>query len=78
MTDNEKAAMTDCYKFLDRFDNPVAKGERGCEEYWEGAGKALLELVEKNQHHPLAVEVGVAIYTYLEEKWKAVNRKKGV
>lgn len=78
MTDNEKAVMTDCYRFLDRFDNPAPKDDPGCEEYWNSAAAGLKELCEKNRHHPLAQKVSIAVYEYLEEKWKAINRKRGI
>ena len=73
MTDNEKAVMTDCYKFLDRFNMPPP-GD--AEEYWKQAADALSELGNRHRNHPLALAVGPAIYDYLEQKHKAINRRR--
>ena len=75
MTDNEKAVMTDCYKFLNEFNQPPPGDAT---EFWFKAAGALEELGERNRQHPLALKVGVAVYEYLEEKWKAINRKRGL
>ena len=75
MTDREKAVMTDCYKYLNEYSQPPP-GE--AVEYWNRAAGALAELGVKNGNHPLALEVGPAIYDYLEQKWRATNRKKGM
>lgn len=74
MSESEKAVMTDCYRFLERFDQPPA-GD--AEEWWAEAAGALRELGVKHRNHPLALAVGVGVYEYLEEKWKAINRKRG-
>lgn len=74
MTDNEKAVMTDCYKFLNEFSNPPA-GE--ADEYWGNVSDALTELSSKHKNHPLAIQVGAGILDYLEQKWKAINRRRG-
>lgn len=75
MTDNEKAVMTDCYRFLNEFDNPPP-GQ--ADEYWARAAGALADLGNRNRNHPLALLVGSAVYEYLEQKWKAINRKRGI
>lgn len=72
MTDNEKAVMTDCYKFLGEFNQPPS-GD--AEDWWGNAADALLEIGRKNKNHPLALMVGAAVYEYLEQKWKAINRR---
>lgn len=72
MTDNEKAVMTDCYRFLNEFGQPPV-GEAG--EWWARAAGALTELGARNRNHPLAVLVGTAVYEYIEEKWKAMQRR---
>lgn len=74
MTDNEKAVMTDCYKFLNEFSNPPA-GE--ADEYWGKVSDALAEICVKHKNHPLAIQVGAGILDYLEQKWKAINRRRG-
>ena len=75
MTDREKAVMTDCYRFLGEFNQPPP-GDAA--EWWSKAAEALTELGNKNGNHPLALTVGCAVYEYLEQKWKAVNRRNGV
>lgn len=74
MTDNEKAVMTDCYKFLNEFNQPPP-GDAA--EWWARAAEALNELGIRNKNHPLALAVGPAVYDYLEQKWRAINRKRG-
>lgn len=74
MTDNEKAVMTDCYKFLNEYNQPPT-GEAS--DWWMKAAESLAELGCRHKNHPLALAVGPAIYDYLEQKWKAVNRKVG-
>lgn len=72
MTDREKAVMTDCYRFLNEFNQPPP-GEAA--EWWATAVEALTELGNKNGNHPLALTVGPAVYDYLEQKWEAINRR---
>lgn len=74
MTDNEKAVMTDCYKFLNEFNQPPP-GE--ATEWWAKAAEALSALAGRNRNHPLALTVGPAVMDYLEQKWKAINRRYG-
>lgn len=73
MTDREKAVMTDCYKFLGEFNQPPP-GEAA--DWWAMAADALTELGNKNANHPLALTVGPAVMDYLEQKWKAINRRR--
>lgn len=75
MTDREKAVMTDCYRFLNEFNQPPA-GEAA--DWWARAAEALNELGNKNGNHPLALTIGPAVLEYLEQKWKAINRRRGV
>lgn len=72
MTDNEKAVMTDCYRFLSEFGQPPVGDPTG---FWSEAAGALQALGEKHRNHPLAVLVGTAVYEYIEEKWKAMQRR---
>ena len=72
LTDREKAVMTDCYRFLGEFNQPPP-GDAA--EWWSKAADALSELGNKNGNHPLALTVGPAVYDYLEQKWKAINRR---
>jgi hypothetical protein len=66
--------MTDCYRFLNEFNQPPP-GD--AEDWWAKAGEALAELGIRNRNHPLALAVGSAVYEYLEQKWKAINRRYG-
>ena len=72
--DNEKAVMTDCYKFLNEFNQPP-HGDAA--EWWERAAEELSVLGVKHKNHPLALTVGPAVYEYLEQKCKAINRRYG-
>jgi hypothetical protein len=74
LTDREKAVMTDCYRFLNEFNQPPP-GDAA--EWWAKAAEALGELGNKNGNHPRALTVGPAVMDYLEQKWKAINRRRG-
>ena len=74
LTDREKAVMTDCYKFLNEFNQPPPGDAT---EFWFKAAGALEELGVKHKNHPLALAVGPAVMDYLEQKWKAINRRYG-
>lgn len=74
MTDNEKAVMTDCYKFLNEFNQPPP-GDAG--EWWARAAAALGDIGIRSRNHPLALTVGPAVFEYLEQKWKAINKRRG-
>ena len=78
MTDNEKAVMTDCYRFLNEYGNPPSKDSAECDEWWDRAATAFESIAQTHKHHPLAVKVSIAVYEYLEEKWHAINRKRGL
>ena len=78
MTDNEKAVMTDCYKLLNMYSNPPAKDDNKCDEYWNNLANECMQMSEKHKQHPLAIEIGAAIMMYLQKKWHAINRKKGL
>jgi hypothetical protein len=66
--------MTDCYKFLNQFSQPpTGDGDA----WWGKAAEELSILGAKNKNHPLALTVGPAIFDYLEQKWRAINRRQG-
>lgn len=65
--------MTDCYRLLEVYSNPPA-GE--AEDYWREVSGALETMAAKHKNHPLAVEVGAGIMSYLERKWKAINKRR--
>lgn len=75
MTANEKAVMTDCYRFLEAFSSPPPNMSGESPGWWERAAEALKDLGARNRQHPLAIQVGSAIYSYLSEKADAVSRK---
>ena len=78
MTDNEKAVMADCCKWLDEFDQPPPKSDPGCDEWWARASGALAGIGTKHRNHPLALAVAPAVMDYIEQKWHAINRKRGL
>ena len=67
----EKAIIRDIWIFLKEHNAPPAVGAEGCLAFWEKAAKDIGELVGgKWNNHPLAMELGVALYGYLEKKSK--------
>lgn len=78
MTSNEKAVMTDCYRYLDQFNQPLPKDDPECANWWKKAAEAYIELGKKHNNHPLVLNVGTGVFSYIEEKWKAINRKRGI
>ncbi len=71
MTNEEKAIMGDMFYFLRDHDDPPAAGTEASAEFWEKATKDIAALVGvKWKNHPLAIDMGVALYGYLEKKSK--------
>ena len=71
MTRNENAVFTDAMSYLDRYDDPPAgNGEDAC-MWWCRAANDLTQLTRTHDEHPLAVQLGLAIYSYIEFKAKA-------
>ncbi len=72
MTDEEKAIMGDMFYFLRDHNDPPAVGTDACITFWEKAANDICALVGKKwKNHPLAMDLGVALYGYLEKKCKA-------
>ena len=72
MTDEEKAIMGDMFFFLRDHNDPPAVGTEACISFWKTAAEAISTLVEKKwNNHPLAMDLGIALYGYLEKKCKA-------
>lgn len=68
----EKAIIRDMWLYLKAHNNPPAMGTDACLVFWEKAAKNIGELVGgKWNNHPLAIELGMAMYSYLEKKCKA-------
>ena len=72
MTNEEKAIMGDMFYFLRDHNDPPPVGTDECLAFWEKAAKDIGDLVgSKWNNHPLAMEVGIALYGYIEKKCKA-------
>ena len=72
MTNEEKAIMADMFYYLrDHNDPPPVSGD-DCLTFWEKAADDIAKLVGgKWRNHPLALDLGIALYGYLEKKCKA-------
>ena len=71
MTRNETAVFTDAMKYLDTFNDPPARSDPASESWWKRTADALSAFINAHGRHPLAMEMGVAIYSYIEVKAKA-------
>ena len=72
MTPEEKEIMADMFYFLRDHNDPPAIGTDACISFWEKAADDIGALVGgKWKNHPLALDIGVALYGYLEKKCKA-------
>lgn len=72
MTTEEKEIMADMFYFLRDHNDPPANGTDACIAFWEKAADDIGALVgRKWNNHPLAMDIGVALYGYLEKKCKA-------
>ena len=68
----EREIIRDMWLYLKAHNNPPAMGTDACLVFWEKAAKNIGELVGgKWNNHPLAIELGMAMYSYLEKKCKA-------
>jgi hypothetical protein len=68
----EKEIIRDMWLYLKTHNDPPALGTDACLAFWEKAAKDIGELVGgKWNNHPLAMELGMAMYSYLEKKCKA-------
>ena len=71
MTPEEKEIMADMFFFLRDHNGPPAVGTDACAAFWEKTAVDIGSLVgQKWKNHPLAMDVGVALYGYLEKKGK--------
>lgn len=67
----EKAIIRDMWLYLKAHHDPPSIGSDACLVFWEKAAKDIGELVGgKWSNHPLAMELGMALYSYLEKKCK--------
>lgn len=68
----EKEIIRDMWLYLKTRNDPPALGTDACLAFWEKAAKDIGELVGgKWNNHPLAMELGLDMYSYLEQKCKA-------
>ena len=71
--ETEKEIFRDLWNYLKTYNNPPTIHDPGCEDFWYKAGKELTAVVgTKWKNHPLAVKLGLALFTYIEEKSKEV------
>ena len=72
MTHEEKEIMADMFYFLRDHNDPPAADTDACAAFWERAAADMNALAgTKWKNHPLAVDIGIALYGYLEKKCKA-------
>ena len=68
----EKEILRDIYRYLRDHNDPPAIGAEDCNDFWIQAAQDICNLVSGQWgNHPLAVELGCAVYGYLEKKCKA-------
>ena len=68
----EKEIIRDIYRYLRDHNDPPAIGAEDCNDFWIQAAQDICNLVSGQWgNHPLAVELGCAVYGYLEKKCKA-------
>ena len=61
----------DAMHYLDLYDNPpVGNGEDAC-IWWNKASEDLVLFTNAHDQHPLAMQLGMALYSYIEIKAKA-------
>ncbi len=69
--ETEKQIVMDIWLYLKEHNAPPAVGTDGCTGFWEKAAGDICSLVGgKWNNHPLAIELGTAVYGYLEKKCK--------
>ena len=70
--ETEKEIIRDIWLYLKAHCDPPAIGTDACTVFWVKAAEDIGTLVgSKWQNHPLAMELGLALYSYLEQKCKA-------
>ena len=71
MPESEVDIMRELFCFLRDHNDPPAPGSDLCTAFWKKAAADLAALTGKWNTHPLALEVGLALYGYLEKKCRA-------
>ena len=71
MTTEEKEIMADMFYFLRDHSDPPAARTEACAVFWKTAARDIGILVSKKwNNNPLAMDIGIALYGYLEKKCK--------
>lgn len=76
MTTKEHGIMVDAFTFLKTFSEPPKINAPDCDDFWAGASAQMVEIDNKWLHHPLALELFPAIYSYIETKQKVQSGGK--
>lgn len=71
MTKNENAVFLDAMRYLDLYDDPPAGNGDGASGWWNKAAEDLVLFTNAHDEHPLAVQLGLALYSYIEIKANA-------
>ena len=72
MTQTEQAIMGDIFYYLRDHASPPPPGSAEVNAYWNRTAMDLGALIGgKWNNHPLAMKLGLAVYEYLEVKYKA-------
>ncbi len=72
MPENEVEIMRDMFCFLRDHNDPPPAGSDACDAFWAKAAADIGELIGgKWRNHPLAMDVGIALYGYIEKKCMA-------
>ena len=72
MTSEEKEIMADMFYFLRDHNDPPAVNTDASYVFWRKAAKDISAVVSvKWNDHPLAMDMGVALYKYLDKKCRA-------
>ena len=75
MTDKESWIFRDAFYYLRDHNMPPSPGSAESIGWWRRAAEDMLHLTSVTwNNHPLAVEMGIAIYAYLESKVRERGR----
>lgn len=73
--ETEKEIIRDIWLYLKAHNAPPDAGYDASLAFWEKAARDIADFAGKWQNHPLAVELGAAVYRYLCQKSKAPDRE---
>ena len=70
--ETEKLIFQDMWRYLKEHNDPPGVGTDACAEFGLRAAEDIQQLMDGRwKNHPLAFEMGMAMYAYLEKKCKA-------